>query len=118
MTSVEVNNIIFNNGRIQTCNVTVNANSFSVSYQNNNYVVSSGNSNVSKASVPTSNSATPTSATPNSATPNSATPTSATPTSATPTSTTPNAGNVTSDGIGNRANAIQSVLKRARTSKN
>ena len=113
MTSVEVNNIIFNNGRIQTCNVTVNANSFSVSYQNNNYVVSSGNSNVSKASVPTSNSATPNSATPNSATPNSATPTSATPTSA-----TPNAGNVTSDGIGNRANAIQSVLKRARTSKN
>ena len=113
MTSVEVNNIIFNNGRIQTCNVTVNANSFSVSYQNNNYVVSSGNSNVSKASVPTSNSATPNSATPNSATPNSATPNSATPTSA-----TSNAGNVTSDGIGNRANAIQSVLKRARTSKN
>ena len=103
MTSVEVNNIIFNNGRIQTCNVTVNANSFSVSYQNNNYVVSSGNSNVSKVSVPTSNSATSNSATP---------------TSATPTSTTPNAGNVTSDGIGNRANAIQSVLKRARTSKN
>ena len=108
MTSVEVNNIIFNNGRIQTCNVTVNANSFSVSYQNNNYVVSSGNSNVSKVSVPTSNSATS----------NSATSNSATPTSTTPTSTTPNAGNVTSDGIGNRANAIQSVLKRARTSKN
>ena len=103
MTSVEVNNIIFNNGRIQTCNVTVNANSFSVSYQNNNYVVSSGNSNISKASVPTSNSATSNSATS---------------TSATPTSTTPNAGNVTSNGIGNRANAIQSVLKRARTSKN
>lgn len=113
MTSVEVNNIIFNNGRIQTCNVTVNANSFSVSYQNNNYVVSSGNSNVSKASVPTSNSATPTSATPT-----STTSTSATPTSAAPNSATPNAGNVTSDGIGNRANAIQSVLKRARTSKN
>lgn len=114
MTSVEVNNIIFNNGRIQTCNVTVNANSFSVSYQNNNYVVSSGNSNVSKASVPTSSSATPNSATPTSITPTSATPTSTTPTSTTPNSATPNAGNVTSDGIGNRANAIQSALKRRR----
>lgn len=45
MTSIQIPNINYSNGKIQECQLIIDSKAFNISYQNNQYVVSQGSSN-------------------------------------------------------------------------
>ena len=42
MTSIDISNISYSNGKIQECQLIIDSKSFKVSYQNNEYIISQG----------------------------------------------------------------------------
>jgi hypothetical protein len=46
MTSIQIPNINYSNGKIQECQLIIDSKAFNISYQNNQYVVSQGSGNV------------------------------------------------------------------------
>jgi hypothetical protein len=45
MTSIQIPNINYSNGKIQECQLIIDSKAFNISYQNNQYVVSQGSGN-------------------------------------------------------------------------
>tara|TARA_E500000178_G_scaffold89027_1_gene87846 strand:+ start:152 stop:529 length:378 start_codon:yes stop_codon:yes gene_type:complete len=45
MTSIQIPNINYSNGKIQECQLIIDSKAFNVSYQNNQYIISQGSGN-------------------------------------------------------------------------
>lgn len=52
MTSIQIPNINYSNGKIQECQLIIDSKAFNISYQNNQYVVSQGSGNEQQKNNP------------------------------------------------------------------